>query len=138
MLTLFLRWFKGLIIGWLMSLVFFLVRRALTKAFGQMNVPQQGTSHQTRHQPHPTAEQPPRAPQGDIIETIWVGMSTEQLRQSFGEPTTIKRNGQIEIWSYPRLDGQQGHTTEVTLENSVITKWQDVEDTLPQIENSAR
>lgn len=134
MLTFFFRWFKGLIIGWLMSLVFFLVRRALTKTFGQMNGPQPDVSRHP-HAPRPTPSRPTQ--QSDIIETIWVGMSTAQLRQSFGEPTTIQRNGAREIWSYPRLDGQHGHTTEITVENGLITKWQDVEDTLPSLENSA-
>jgi hypothetical protein len=119
MLTFIARFFKGLIIGWIMSLIMYLVKRALTKSFGSMQGAQQ-----------PPRPQNQRAEGHDIVETIWAGMSTAQLRTSFGAPKTINPATNGEVWIYTGLNGQ-GIDTAITIENNSVKHWQNIRDTLP-------
>lgn len=119
MLTFIARFFKGLIIGWIMSLIMFLVKRALAKSFGSMQDGQQSAQPQNR-----------RAEGHDIVETIWAGMSTAQLRNTFGRPKTINPATNGEVWIYTGLNGV-GIDTAVTIENNLVKHWHDIRDTLP-------
>ncbi|HOO49884.1 MAG TPA: hypothetical protein PLK94_01200 [Alphaproteobacteria bacterium] len=126
MLTLFGRWLKGLIAGWLMAFIFFLIKRALQRAFGDV------ASMQAEAQNDPT-----RAARhgntSDIIETIWIGMSADQLRMTFGAPTSKEKvSFTQENWIYQKWQGRDT-PTKVTLENNKVTSWEE----LPPLQISA-
>ena len=97
----------------MMALVFYVVKRVVTKAFGDMP--------SYNPQPHPAQQ---NTPHQDIVETLWEGMSAGQLRQSFGSPQEIVRSGNSEVWVYANLNGQNTPTS-VTLENGIVTYWHD-------------
>ncbi len=111
------RFLKGMIIGWIMSLIMYLVKRALAKSFG--NMPQQNSQH-------PQYKPQPSQPQHDVVETIWAGMTTDQLRTAFGAPQSKEKNEANEIWVYPNLNGH-GTQTRITIENNAIKQWQDIQ-----------
>lgn len=122
MITFALRWFKGLILGWIMSLVFMLVQRMLKRAFGAATAQHPDTMGNTPS-PHP-------APNDNVVETIWAGMPAPQLRRTFGEPRTVNMTQNGEVWTYANLNGQ-GTRTAITIERGIITTWQDIRDPLP-------
>jgi len=99
-----------------MALIFFLIKRAMKRAFGNVaDFDQQ--AQQTRQ-----AHRPPHS--ADIIETLWDGMTTSQLIASYGQPDQKYRDGQArEIWTYTRMTGRTD-PTEITIENGSVTKWQ--------------
>jgi len=113
------RWLKGLILGWLMAFIFFLIKRAMKRAFGNVaDFDQQAQQDQRTGQAH----RPPHS--ADIIETLWDGMSTSQLVASYGQPDQKYRENQTrEIWTYMRMTGRTA-PTEITIENGSVTKWQ--------------
>jgi hypothetical protein len=110
------RLIKGIILGWITSLILFLLRRALSKAFGTP----------------PPYNQPntPNTNGHDIVETLWAGMSAQHLQKTFGNPLkkTIIAGG--EIWTYANLNGS-GSRTDVTLSQGMVEKWQDITNILP-------
>ena len=105
------RFLKGLILGWIISLVMYLAKRALARAFGQMQQPQQPRSN------------PQPAEGNDIVETMWAGMSIDQLRATFGTPQSKQATASGDIWVYANLNGQ-GTETSITITNGVVTSWQ--------------
>ena len=105
----------------------YLVKRALAKSFGQM--PQQNSQHPQQPYQRPQSSHP-RPPQHDVVETIWAGMTTDQLRTTFGTPQSKENSDGREIWVYSNLNGQ-GTRTAITIQNGVIKQWQDIRDTLP-------
>ena len=128
MFTFIGRFLKGLIVGWIMSLMMYLVKRALSKALGG-HMP--GAQNRTR--PHPSSQTSQQNTysrptshqnQDDVVETIWVGMSTDQLRRSFGAPLQRETVANGEIWSYANLNGQ-GIQTRVAIHKHAVTGWQD-------------
>lgn len=125
MFTFLARFLKGVILGWITTLIIYLIKRMLTKAFG--NMPAHDRSYHPEH-----SEQFGRAgssewrtpPDHNIVDTLWEGMSAGQLRQSFGSPQEVVRSGESEVWVYANLNGQNT-TTSVTLENGIVTYWRD-------------
>ncbi len=99
----------------------YLVKRALAKSFGNMQ------QHNSQH-PHqrPQSSQP----QHDVVETIWAGMTTDQLRAAFGTPQSKENSKEKneesseggEIWIYSNLNGQ-GTRTAITVENQKVKSW---------------
>jgi hypothetical protein len=65
------RFIKGIILGWIMSLIFYLVKRALARAFG--NVQQSQQSSRTHADPY----QQSSSTGHDVVETIWAGINCE-------------------------------------------------------------
>jgi len=121
-----------------MSLVFFLVRRALAKAFGGTNPMQQQGQQQRGHQPHANPRQPRQtANNSDVVETIWAGMSATQLRTSFGMPQSKQNIQGGEIWVYANLNGQ-GTETEITIENGIVSGWKDTVSPPPTLSQGER
>lgn len=105
-----------------MSLIFYVVRRMLARTFGNMPQPQ-----------HPSQSQstPRQSSSGhDVVETIWAGMSLDQLRTTFGTPLSKETIQGGEIWTYANLNGQ-GSRTSITIQNRQVTSWQDIRDSLP-------
>lgn len=94
-----------------MSMLFFLIQRALAKAFGQAAERTGDTS--SPHRQHSTQ---------DIVETIWVGMSASQLRNSFGSPKAIRPTPSGEVWTYSNLS-HVGGDTDVVMGNGVVQSW---------------
>ncbi|MDY0029040.1 MAG: hypothetical protein RBR86_03760 [Pseudobdellovibrionaceae bacterium] len=120
MLTLFGRWLKGLIVGWLMAFIFFLIKRALQRAFGDVAAMRQAG---TQNDPSRAAN---HSSTSDIIETIWIGMSSDQLRMTFGAPTSKEKlSFTQENWIYQKWQGRDT-PTKVTLENNRVTSWEEL------------
>lgn len=109
-----LRFFKGLILGWLMSLVFFMVKRILARAFGNM-------PSSNNHQPH-TDSRSANQNSNDVVETIWAGMSATQLRATFGTPFKKENVKSGEIWTYANLNGIDTET-DVSIKDNQVTNW---------------
>lgn len=125
MIGFLLRGLKGVILGWLMSLVFFLVKRALAKALGGMP-PQMQTRNNppaSASAPAPSAAPPPAStPTAEVIETIWAGMSATELESTFGAPATRTKTDTGDVWVYSDMDG--GHTnTAIIIEGGVVKSW---------------
>lgn len=119
MLIFLSRWLKGLIAGWLMALMFFIIKRALKKAFG--GSVDMG-SFDINNPPH--ARNTPDQQDDTIVETIWAGMPAQQLIKTFGQPQTVTKTGiNSEVWVYPIFNGKL-EPTEIQIENEAITKWQ--------------
>ncbi len=117
MLTFFGRWLKGLIAGWLMAFIFFLIKRAMKRAFGDVADMERQAQQARPSQRHQTSSQ-------DVIETIWDGMSSAHLIDSFGAPDQKLRSSPIgEIWIYRHMAGRTS-PTEIHIENGSVTKWQ--------------
>jgi hypothetical protein len=111
------RFIKGIILGWILSLIFYLAKRALARMFGQMQ------QTQASSRTHPDPHQQSYSTGHDVVETIWAGMSVTQLRTTFGTPQS-KRNIQGgEIWVYANLNGQ-GTETSITIQNGMVVSWQ--------------
>lgn len=112
-----------------MSLIFFLVKRMLAKAFGaDMLDPQ--AHNRTTPQQRPSSSQPysqRTANQNtlDVVETMWVGMSADQLRAAFGVPLSKENIAGGEVWIYANLNGQ-GVQTAITIQNNLVAHWQDI------------
>lgn len=121
MLLFIARWFKGLILGWILSLIFLMVRKMLERAFGGplpkdfMGAPSaKGTGRTNR--PYP--------PQGDVIDTIWIGMTKDQLLQSLGSPESRIISGlHSQVWTYARWNGQNT-PAKVTLTEDKVSAWE--------------
>ncbi len=95
-----------------MSLIFYLVKRALARTFGNMPEPHQQPNPQNTSSSH------------DVVETIWAGMSVNQLRTTFGTPKSKQNSQGGEVWVYANLNGQ-GTETEITIENGMVAGWKD-------------
>ena len=111
------RFLKGIILGWILSLIFYLVKRALARAFGA--VQQTQASSRTHSDPY----QQSSSPSHDVVETIWAGMSVTQLRTTFGTPQSKQNIQGGEIWAYANLNGQ-GTETSITIQNGMVVSWQ--------------
>lgn len=98
----------------------YLIKRALTRAFG--NMPQQSQNRAQQNAPH----YPPRntPPSQDVVETIWAGMSIAQLQQAFGAPSSKQVTASGEIWTYSNLNGY-GIQTAITIEGGAVKSWVD-------------
>jgi hypothetical protein len=61
-----------------------------------------------------------------LTQTIWQGMTAEQLRDSWGEPAAIEQKVMKtkvrEVFKYKPL-GRNRFRDKVTLENGIITGW---------------
>jgi hypothetical protein len=110
------RFIKGIILGWILSLIFYLVKRALARAFG--NVQQAQQSSRTHADPY----QQSSSAGHDVVETIWAGMSINQLRTAFGTPQSKQNIQGGEVWVYANLNGQ-GTETAITIENGMVSNW---------------
>jgi hypothetical protein len=111
------RFIKGIILGWIMSLIFYLVKRALARAFG--NVQQSQQSSRTHADPY----QQSSSTGHDVVETIWAGMGVNQLRTAFGTPQSKQNIQDGEIWTYANLNGQ-GTETAITIQDGVVISWE--------------
>ena len=128
-----MRFFKGLILGWITSLMMFLVKRMLAKAFGMSAGDLRHTAQKRAYQPSAghTARNPytqrSTANQNhvDVIETLWVGMSVEQLKSAFGMPQSKQTVAGGEVWTYANLNGQ-GTQTIVSITGGKVASWQDI------------
>jgi hypothetical protein len=118
-----LKFVKGLIIGWIATLMMFLVKRMLSKAFG-VNMPNPQNADRQK-KPNPYKNNSANQNSLDIVDTIWVGMSVAQLLKSFGPALTKQYRGSREIWTYLNLKGQ-GTQTAVAIENGSVVNWQDM------------
>lgn len=113
MFAFFGRWLKGLIIGWILSFIAYLIKRAMTKAFQNVK---DFENAQNAGMKRP-------ANSADIVDTIWAGMTEDQLLATFGHPDTRFRNSaETEIWHYTKWNGQNT-STEVILSNRQVTSW---------------
>ncbi|HNQ92443.1 MAG TPA: hypothetical protein PKI93_05865 [Alphaproteobacteria bacterium] len=114
MLLFIARWFKGLIVGWIIGLILFMLKRALSRAFGNLEGLEgsQGTP------------QPRRYPNdGSVVETLWAGMSAAQLTATFGPPDLKNKTGpNSEVWTYSTFNGKP-EPTAVTIQNGKVTSW---------------
>ncbi|MEK7802243.1 MAG: hypothetical protein AAB276_07305 [Pseudomonadota bacterium] len=141
MFILIARFLKGIILGWIMALVFYLFKRMMKRVF-ELNVPQP----QATPTPQKPAEQAPYAPykpytnadnSAQIIDTIWVGMSDVELSNIFGAPDA--RDSHIaqgeEIWTYNTMRGMDG-VTRVTLSNGLIKNWATEKQPSPIVQNN--
>lgn len=113
------RFLKGIILGWILSLIFYLVKRALARVFGQMQQTQQSTRQQSSSASH------------DVVETIWAGMSINQLRTAFGTPQSKQNIQGGEIWVYANLNGQ-GTETAITIRDGVVSNWKNQQTQLSE------
>lgn len=120
MLLFIARWLKGLILGWILSLIFLMIRKMLERAFGGP-LPKgfmgpssaKGTNRTNR----------PYTPQGDVIDTIWIGMTKDQLLQSLGSPEARVISGlHTQVWTYARWNGQNT-PAKVTLIEDKVSAW---------------
>lgn len=100
-----------------------LVKKMLAKAFGFDAMPPQTASPKHR-KTNPYKNNSANQNSLDIVETIWVGMSSAQLMKSFGPALTKQYRGNQEIWTYLNLNGQ-GTQTAIAIENGVVVNWQD-------------
>jgi len=119
------RFLKGLILGWIMALIFYLVKRALTRTFG--NMPQQ--TENGAQQNHTQNTYNP-SPTHDVVETIWAGMSVAKLKRTFGAPVRTQNVAGGEVWTYTNLNGH-GTETAITIQNGVVLGWQDTPHPAP-------
>ena len=62
----------------------------------------------------------------DLADHLWVGLTAEQVRQSFGDPAGVERKVMAtrtrEIWKYGQT-GQNRYALRITLDNGVVTGW---------------
>lgn len=131
MFILIARFLKGIILGWIMALVFYLFKRMMKRMF-ELNMPQHPQQQATPAQQKPVQPAPyaPYKPytnadsSAQIIDTIWVGMRDVELSNTFGAPDA--RDSHIaqgeEIWTYNTMRGMDG-VTRVTLSNGQIKSW---------------
>lgn len=136
MLLFIVRWFKGLILGWILSLIFLMVRKMLERAFGGP-LPK-GFAHPGQGGPQARGAErgrPSYTPRGDVIDTIWIGMTKDQLLQNLGAPESRTISGlHTQVWAYPRWNGQNT-PAKVTLTEDKVTAWdimQEAETASPQ------
>lgn len=122
MLRFIAQFLKGLILGWIASLMMLLVKKMLSRAFGVEAINPQDAPKQRKTNPYKNNSANQNSL--DIVETIWVGMSTAQLVKSFGPALTKQYRGTQEIWTYLNLNGQ-GTQTAIAIENGVVVNWQD-------------
>jgi len=112
MLLFIIRWFKGLIVGWMIGLILFMVRRIIARAFGNIQEAQNNATPPHRHQND-----------GSVIETIWAGMTTTQLTRTYGEPERKNKIGpDSEVWTYSNFEGSP-LPTDVTIQHGKVTGW---------------
>lgn len=124
------RFLKGIILGWIMALVFYLFKRMMKRMFELNTQQQQAHAPQNSVKPAPYAPYAPYKPytnadsSAQIIDTIWVGMRDVELSNTFGAPDA--RDSHIaqgeEIWTYNTMRGMDG-VTRVTLSNGQIKSW---------------
>jgi hypothetical protein len=116
------QWIRGLILGWVVALIFYLVKRLLARAFGQMNQPvdiqkskdESSDIFEVRgHQPRDQ----------NVVETIWVGMTASQLIAAFGHPQRTEKKGPQDIWVYTNITGH-GAETAISLDQNRVSDWQ--------------
>jgi hypothetical protein len=115
------KFLKGLILGWIASLMMMLVKKMLSKAFGVDAINPQNAPQQRKQNPYKNNSANQNSL--NIVETIWVGMSTAQLIKSFGPALTKQYRGTQEIWTYLNMSGQ-GTQTAIAVENGIIVNWQ--------------
>lgn len=116
-----------------MSLIFYLVKRMLAKAFGvDAFNPQNGrkTAPKQPSQPYSNYQQTANQNALDVVETMWVGMSAQQLMSAFGSPSTKQIVAGGEIWTYANLNGN-GTQTAVTIQNGLVSSWQNKQTNSP-------
>ena len=101
-----------------MSLIFYLVKRALARMFGQMQQQKQQSSRT-----HADPYQQSSSTGHDVVETIWAGMGVNQLRTAFGTPQSKQNIQDGEIWTYANLNGQ-GTETAITIQDGVVISWE--------------
>lgn len=99
----------------------YFAKRMMSKAFGVDTTQAQQTSTQRKSNPYKNNSANQNSV--DVVETIWVGMSTAQLVKSFGPALTKQYSGNREIWTYLNMSGQ-GTQTAVAVENGTIINWQ--------------
>ncbi len=121
MLLFIARWFKGLILGWILSLIFLMVRKMLERAFGG---PLPKDFSQTASSQRSGRTNRTYTPQGDVIDTIWIGMTKDQLLQNLGSPESRVISGlHTQVWTYSRWNGQNT-PAKVTLIEDKVSAWE--------------
>lgn len=118
-----LKFVKGLIVGWIVSLMMYLAKRVISKAFGVDAISPKSAQPQRKSNPYKTNSANQNSQ--DVVDTIWVGMSVDQLLKSFGEALTKQYVAGGEVWTYLNLNGQ-GTQTAITIRNGMIVTWQDI------------
>lgn len=116
------QWIRGLILGWVVALIFYLVKRLLTKVFGQMNRPVDREKPKNQSSDIFGVSRG-QAPDQNVVETIWVGMTTSQLIAAFGHPQRTEKKGPQDIWVYTNITGN-GAETAISLFQNRISDWQ--------------
>lgn len=107
-----------------------LVKRMVTKAFGADAIHAQEARAQSHAKSNPYKNNNANQNTSDVVETIWVGMSTAQLVKTFGPALTKQYSGTREIWTYLNLRGQ-GAKTAIAIQNGIVVNWQDIRATGP-------
>jgi hypothetical protein len=103
------RFIKGILLGWIMSLIFYLAKRILAQIFNSRPMSRSDDA------PNPVSQK-------DIVETIWAGMSRDQLHTSFGMPQSKENTQGGEVWVYANLNGQ-GTETSIVIEAGLVKSW---------------
>lgn len=58
----------------------------------------------------------------NVIDTLWVGMTTDQLIKSFGTPESKTITSSAEEWTFLNINGPDT-TTIVTIRNNAVSGW---------------
>lgn len=64
-----------------------------------------------------------QAPDQNVVETIWVGMTVSQLIAAFGHPQRTEKKGTQDIWVYTNITGH-GAETAISLDQNRVSDWQ--------------
>lgn len=132
MFLLLKRFLGRLILGWIMSLLVFMIQRAVKRM--AMSSPHTAPpNHSPIH-----AQQPPSPPlshgfsskpskqnsgQNIVVhDALWQGMPEQDLLAAYGPPVSrSSKTASCEIWTYPSADS----CLTVTLENGKVLNWTD-------------
>lgn len=128
MLLLLKRFLGRLILGWIMSLLVFMIQRAVKR----MAMSSPHTAPQNHSPIH--AQQPPSPPlshgfsskpsaQNIVVrDALWQGMPEKDLLAAYGPPISrSSKTASCEIWTYPSADS----CLSVTLESGKVLNWTD-------------
>ncbi len=127
MFLLLKRFLGRLILGWIMSLLVFMVQRAVKKmamSSPHATNPNRSPHDVQRRSPPSSQDLPPKSSEQNIVvrDALWQGMPEKDLLAAYGPPVSrSSKTASCEIWTYPLADS--GLT--VTLENGKVLNWTD-------------
>lgn len=122
----------------IVALVTGMLKRALTKQ-QQRSAPNATSSAQPRtkvygdtpspaSKPEPLTSQPYK--KWAITDTIYQGMSLEELKKAYGEPTARMRvSDTSERWTYGGQNSANDNGMTVTIESGLVTDWTETAST---------